>query len=375
MSRGQPVSVSLARMYRPGVGLAAGATLLALAAPAAAHPMPFSTLDLHVSTGRLEAVLTAHVFDLAHELKVSPPDTLLDPTEAERRAAILVRLLAPRIVVEADGHLLAPQWLPPEVLPDRQSWRLPLRFLTAGAPAVIAVQAELFPYDGNHQTFVNVYEKGRLVTQAIIGRAQPRLEHFAGSGAGHFAVARRFGAAGVQHILVGADHVLFLVGLLLLGGRLRQLVVLVSAFTIGHSVTLSLAALDIASPPARYIEPIIALSIVFVGADNLLARRGDRDLRPLIALVFGLVHGFGFAGVLRETGLPSHGLGWALFSFNVGVEVGQLLVVLVVATGLAALRSRSERAGDKVALAGSVVVAVAGAFWFIERVFFSGGTS
>ena len=112
---------------------------------------------------------------------------------------------------------------------------------------------------------------------------------------------------------------------------------------------------------------------MFVGADNLLARRGGRDLRPWIALAFGLVHGFGFAGVLRETGLPGSGLGWSLFSFNLGVEIGQLLVVVVVSSALAALRARSERAGRQLAVAGSVVVAAAGAFWFIERAFFPGG--
>ncbi len=360
-------------MRRVGAALAAGAAALVLAAPAAAHPMPFSTLDVHLHPDHIEAALTAHVFDLGHELGVAPPERLLDPAEARLRTYALTALLAPRFTLQADGKALAPRWSPPEVVADRQALRLPLRF-ERGAPAVLAVQADLFPYDRNHQTFVNVYEGDRLVTQAIVDRTHPRAEHFAGSGAGIAAVVRRFVAAGVHHILIGADHILFLVGLLLLGGSLRRLVLLVSAFTIGHSITLSLAALDLASPPASVVEPIIALSIVFVGADNLLARRGARDLRPLFALVFGLVHGFGFAGVLRETGLPARGLGWALFSFNLGVEIGQLLVVVVVATGLAALRSRSERAGQNLARAGSVVVAAAGVFWFIERVFF-GGTS
>jgi hydrogenase/urease accessory protein HupE len=233
----------------------------------------------------------------------------------------------------------------------------------------------LFPYDRNHQTFINLYQGDRLVTQAIVDAARPRFTYQLGGGGSVLKVVGRFAAAGVHHILIGWDHLLFLVGLLLLGGNLRQLVLVVSAFTIGHSVTLSLAALGVATPPARIIEPAIALSIVFVGADNLLARPGARDLRPMVALAFGLIHGFGFAGVLREIGLPSHGLGWALFSFNLGVEVGQLLVVLMVSWGLAVLRGRSERAGRGLALAGSVVVAAAGVFWFVERVFFSGGTS
>ena len=147
-----------------------------------------------------------------------------------------------------------------------------------------------------------------------------------------------------------------------------------TAFTIAHSITLSLAALDIVTPPARIIEPAIALSIVYVGADNLLVR-GGRDMRAWIAFAFGFIHGFGFAYVLREMGLPSRALGWSLFSFNIGVEIGQLLVVAVVASALAALRARSEAVGRQLAVAGSVVVIAAGAFWFIERVFFPGGLS
>jgi len=175
--------------------------------------------------------------------------------------------------------------------------------------------------------------------------------------------------AGIHHILIGPDHILFLIGLLLLGGGWKALLKIVTAFTIGHSITLSLAALGVVSPPARLIEPAIALSIVFVGADNLVRGRG-RDVRAWIALVFGLVHGFGFANVLREFGLPREALGWSLFSFNVGVEIGQLAIVLLVATLLEAVRRRSSLVGARVATAGSIVVIAAGSYWFVQRVFF-----
>jgi hydrogenase/urease accessory protein HupE len=175
--------------------------------------------------------------------------------------------------------------------------------------------------------------------------------------------------SGIHHIMIGPDHILFLVGLLLLGGSWVALVKIVTAFTVGHSITLSLAALNIVTPPERIIEPAIALSIVFVGADNLV-RGSGRDLRAWVALVFGLVHGFGFANVLREFGLPQQALGWSLFSFNLGVEIGQLAIVLVVATALALIRRRSDVMGQRVAWAGSVVVILAGTYWFVERVFF-----
>jgi hypothetical protein len=156
-----------------------------------------------------------------------------------------------------------------------------------------------------------------------------------------------------------------------MGGSVRRLLLVVTAFTVAHSITLSLAALDIFTPPARIIEPAIALSIVYVGFDNLLVKEG-RDVRAWIAFAFGFIHGFGFANVLKEMDLPQRALGWSLFSFNLGVEIGQMVVVLVVATALAALRARSEQAGRKVAFAGSILVILAGAFWFVQRVFFPG---
>jgi hypothetical protein len=155
----------------------------------------------------------------------------------------------------------------------------------------------------------------------------------------------------------------------LLGGTLRQLALVVTSFTVAHSITLSLAALNLVTPPARVIEPAIALSIVYVGFDNLLVR-GGRDMRAWIAFTFGFIHGFGFANVLREMDLPRRALGWSLFSFNIGVEIGQLIVVVAVATALTALRTRSELLGRRLAFAGSIVVIAAGAFWFIQRVFF-----
>ena len=100
---------------------------------------------------------------------------------------------------------------------------------------------------------------------------------------------------------------------------------------------------------------------------------GGRDVRVWIAFAFGFIHGFGFASVLREMGLPGRALGWSLFSFNLGVEIGQLLVVVTVASALLALRARSETASRRLAFAGSLAVILIGAFWFVQRVFFPGG--
>jgi hydrogenase/urease accessory protein HupE len=283
------------------------------------------------------------------------------------------QLVNDRLALTADGSAVTVgAWSAPEPLSERQSVRLEGRATLERPAGAIAVTTVMFPYDPQHQTFINVYEAEALTSQAILDKSRTRFEYFAGTRQGTLAVVRRFVPAGVHHILIGPDHLLFLVGLLLLGGSIRQLIAVVTAFTIAHSITLSLAALSIVTPPVRVIEPAIALSIIYVGADNLMVH-GGRDVRAWIAFAFGLIHGFGFANVLREMDLPSRALGWSLFSFNVGVEIGQLFIVLLVATALALVRRSNETIGTRVAYAGSLIVIAAGTYWFVQRVFFPAG--
>jgi hydrogenase/urease accessory protein HupE len=349
-------------------------TLLAIASPAVAHPVPFSFLDVQLQPSAVEVSLVTHIYDLGHDLKIAPVEQLLDTTLVEQREKAMQAMLAPRLELAADGRVLTPQWGPTEILRDRQSLRFHLRYPVASVPGTIALTTVMFPYDPMHQTFVNLYEGETLTSQMIVDAQHPHLDYFAGTRQGVFAVVRKFIPAGVHHILIGPDHLLFLVGLLLLGGSTRQLLVVVTSFTIAHSITLSLAALNIVTPPARLIEPAIALSIVYVGADNILAK-GGRDVRGWIAFTFGFIHGFGFASVLREMDLPRRALGWSLFSFNIGVEIGQLFIVVLVATAFTMLRARSEWSRRHLAFAGSIVVIAAGAYWFVQRVFFPGGLS
>jgi hydrogenase/urease accessory protein HupE len=348
-------------------------TALLVPRAAAAHPVPFTYLDLRITDNAIEGTLVAHIFDLGHDLNIGPAERLLDPVIAAQQASAIAKLFDGRLTMAADGVTLTPQWSSAQVVADRSSVKLALRYALTAAPGTVTITASMFPYDPQHQTFLNIYE-GSALTQAILDPGRTRFEYFAGTNRGAIAVARRFLPAGIVHILLGPDHLLFLVGLLLLGGTTRQLVVLVTSFTVAHSLTMSLAALNVVSAPARLIEPAIALSIVYVGADNLLIRDG-RDVRAMIACAFGLIHGFGYANVLREMDLPARALKWALISINAGVEIGQLLVVAVVATALAALRARDEAAGQRFAFAGSIVVMAAGAFWFVQRVFFPGGFS
>ena len=348
-----------------------GALFVACAAAVAAHPAPFSYLDVRLERDAVDVAIVVHVFDVAHDIAVEDSEQLLAPAALAAKADAVAALVRDRVQVSTDGIPLAGgTWSGPEPVPDRQSLRLRVRYPLGAAPGVLGIRTFMFPYDPVHQTFVNVYESDALTHQAILDKNRQELDYFPGTRQGMFAVMRRFVASGVHHILIGPDHLLFLVGLLLLGGTLRRLVVVVSAFTVAHSITLSLAALNLVTPPPWIVEPAIALSIVYVGADNLTVR-GGRDMRAWIAFAFGLIHGFGFANVLREMELPPRALGWSLFSFNLGVEIGQLFVVVIVAAALGAVRARNPRAATRLAYAGSVVVIAAGTFWFIERVFFS----
>jgi hydrogenase/urease accessory protein HupE len=341
-----------------------------LAAPVLAHPAPFSYLDLRLGQGQLEGALTVHVIDLAHDLNVTPEAALFDVTLAESKRDAILSLLRSRLLLSADGQPLEMELLRIEPLPDRQALALHMRFPTNASPGMLSLRCALFTYDPQHQTFLNVYEKDALTHQEIFNKDHTTFDYFTGSRQGTLAVVKTFIPAGVYHIFIGPDHILFIVGLLLMGGSLLRLLTIVTAFTIAHSITLTLAALDIANPPARLIEPAIALSIVYVGIDNLMVGKAGWDVRAWIAFFFGLVHGFGFASVLKEFGLPSQALGWSLFSFNVGVEIGQICIVVIVASLLAALRSRNQALGQQVATVGSVIVILAGSYWFIQRVFF-----
>jgi hydrogenase/urease accessory protein HupE len=186
-----------------------------------------------------------------------------------------------------------------------------------------------------------------------------------GSGAGSAASAWGFFKLGIEHILTGYDHLVFLFGLVLLRARLRELVGVVTAFTLAHSLTLAVAALGLFVPSPRLVEPAIALSIAYVGVENLLVKDGKHRWR--VAFPFGLLHGFGFAGTLREIHLPRAAIPGALVAFNVGVEAGQLFAMALVVPLVMLVRDQAwfEPRGVRVL---SAAVALAGCVWFVLRV-------
>jgi hypothetical protein len=177
-------------------------------------------------------------------------------------------------------------------------------------------------------------------------------------------VLARYTLSGIEHIFIGIDHIAFLIALLLWARSFVALVKIVTGFTLAHSVTLSLAALDVVTLPSALIEPAIALTIVYVAAENFFRHGIAGKWRG--AFLLGLVHGFGFASVLQDVGFPQGALGWALAAFNVGVEVGQIVIVALVFP-LLLLLDRLVTQRERVVYAGSAVIMGLGVFWLVER--------
>jgi hydrogenase/urease accessory protein HupE len=187
-------------------------------------------------------------------------------------------------------------------------------------------------------------------------------------------VIGRYTEAGIAHIFLGYDHIAFLAAVVLWARRLWPVVKVVTAFTIAHSITLSLAALDIVRIPSAIIEPAIAASIVYVAAENFFSRDFEKRWRDTFG--FGLIHGFGFASALQEFGLPRDALVSALASFNLGVEIGQIAIVSLVVPALLGMDRLLANGRGAEALANrpaaavygiSVVIIGLGSYWFLAR--------
>lgn len=214
-----------------------------------------------------------------------------------------------------------------------------------------------------HKNLAKIMLTGQPLVQAVFSAESPQ-QTFAGEKSlwDHL---YEFTVLGVEHIFLGYDHVMFLLALIVVGGRLLILVKVVTAFTVAHSITLCLAALEIVRLPSQWIEAGIALSIVYVAVENFWLKR--MEYRWIITFAFGLVHGFGFANVLRELGLPTRGLVASLFAFNAGVEIGQVAIVALVFPLIAWLSRQSYQ--RTVVLVVSAFIGFFGLGWFVERVF------
>lgn len=218
---------------------------------------------------------------------------------------------------------------------------------------------------------VRVQLLGAPQTTTLVRPSQPWLEVAAREGP--FAIAGAYLAHGVEHILLGYDHLLFVLALVLIVPNLRVLFWTITSFTLAHSITLALATLGVVHVPGPPVEATIALSILLLACEIERIRRGQTSLTQrwpwLVAFTFGLLHGFGFAGALSEIGLPPGDIPLALFAFNIGVELGQLAFIAVVLALRAAARRLPLPATVMRQLQPvlSFAIGTLAAFWLLER--------
>jgi hydrogenase/urease accessory protein HupE len=349
---------------------------LAWSGAAGAHVITFSHVQLRLEPGRTEARLRLPITAL---LQQTPPPLPAGTTDQALRAAPLPRELQASLAVLAQARLqLRSDGRPLPLIVDDVAPAGDEVAIAAHAPrasGALDLQANLFPDDPLHKVFVDVYRGPDLVGQYVLDRHDPGFT-LAAPERPVLEVIATFVREGVHHIFIGPDHILFVLALVLLGGRLWSQVKIITAFTVAHSVTLALATLGLVHPSSRVVESTIALSIVVVGLHDLRQlRRGagapaGPDPRAVLAFAFGLVHGFGFASALAEMDLPRAALAWSLAAFNIGVEIGQVTIVLLAAPLVMALRrwAPPRLARDVLSAAACVVVAVGG-YWLVQRAF------
>ncbi|MFO1464206.1 MAG: HupE/UreJ family protein [bacterium] len=235
------------------------------------------------------------------------------------------------------------------------------------SPGPVAIHYDLFYGDPSHRHLMKLKAFGR--TYSFTFSPAQRDAQFGEGGLGE--TIRNFLQLGLEHILIGFDHILFVLALIFGAKRFRDLLWLVTSFTLAHSLSLALATLGIVSLPPTVVEPAIAASIVFLAVMDLLAS-GPRTPRGMLLLTFGfgLIHGLGFSYVLQEANLQAGNLAVPLVFFNLGVEIGQLLIVALgypLTLGLARLLRQNYRYLKRASLA---LIAATGLYWLVERLFF-----
>lgn len=347
-----------------------------------AHDAGLSSADLRFETNRLNAVVTLSLIDLTRALADLETRAPLDAnhdgkiTEEEMAAGLeRVRTWAAEVLkVKFDGQLVTPD-KPQLVIDGTNNCHIQLSFY-ATRPGHLAVEARLFNHlPARHQQFLTVVDlngqalgKKMLTPQsascefdltASQDTDKPQLASFSG-----------FLLLGMEHILTGYDHLLFLLALLLVCRGFNSAIQIITCFTIAHSITLAAATFNVVQMSSRVVEPMIAASIVYVGVENLARPEGPKG-RWLLTFAFGLVHGLGFASVLRDLGIAAGKTGVAvpLVAFNVGVELGQIAVAAVLLPLIWKLRDRPVFLKRGVPVC-SALVALAGSYWFVQRIWF-----
>jgi hydrogenase/urease accessory protein HupE len=349
------------------LALLVGCLLLTLAGRAHAHAVGLSRGDYRVAGRTVRVTLVFSDSELATALDGVDvnEDGRISPSEVRAARDSIERALAEGVTVRADGVVCAPGLEHAEATED-DAVRVTGSFECDHAPRILGIDCRFIDlFSSSHRHVATVSASGHETSYVLV-RAKERVELDVG---GAVTTGVPFGAmvwTGVTHIWTGYDHLAFLFGLLLAGGRARSLVGVISAFTLAHSITLGLSALGAVSVPPSIVEPAIAISVAYVGVENLFSP--DPAKRWRITFPFGLVHGFGFAGALQSLDLPRAKIPAALVAFNLGVELGQLAVLAIVLPLVVwARRLPAFRAWGVPIL--SCAIAVAGCVWCVRAAY------
>lgn len=360
-------------MLRVGRTLSLALCLVLLPARwAAAHALNTSYLTLELDPGEVRAVIRVHLDDV---LRAFPADANHDGRLTTDEVPGAVGLLQPffqehtQLALDGRETPLAREALRSHPVVEDASGQefLELRYgwPRSQPPAQVRVRIEWFEPFGQDHTVLMQLTHGTERQQVVLSIGEPESLFALNIPRSRWQQAADFLRLGIKHIFFGFDHLCFLAALIIVGGRLRDLVTTVTSFTLAHSATLILATLGIITPPSRLIESLIAVSIIYVAVENLLVPRPGH--RWALTFGFGLVHGFGFAGVLREAGLPQQGLISSLLAFNVGVEVGQVTVVAALWPVVSWVNRHPHRRA--LVIGWSALVLLCGLGWFLDRVF------
>ena len=378
--------------WRTGWHIAALLAGLWAAPPALAHKSSDAYLTLRVDGQRIEQRFDIVLRDIDRELLLDTNDDgQLQWAEVRAHGAQIRQLAAAGLQISADGQPCTVQRQPEMQIDEHSDGSyavLVQHLLCAAAPARLQLHYSLFAHtDASHRGLVRVLQgpprdapdEAAVHTAVLVPGAPPQVLELQGSGgAGRSFI--EFVAQGVHHILIGTDHLLFLLALLLPAAMVRgpqgwhaapalrpvllDVLRVVTAFTVAHSITLGLAVADLLDPPSRWVESIIAASVLLAALNNLRPVVGRQ--RWVITFGFGLVHGFGFAGALKGLGLGAGSLLPPLLGFNVGVELGQLAIVAAFVPLAWVLRATPVY--RRAALTGgSVGIALLATVWLAER--------
>ncbi len=340
-----------------------------------AHDPGLSSLAIRQRSDGVEATLTLAVKDAVQLAELDDNhDGSVTQAEFARTRSELETAVAARLVVAADGSLPKVQSIRSN-LDEKNNVEIHLNFGPISFSR-LEIQSKLVAsLAPGHRQYLRVQDSaGATVFEGLLnGTADRATAEFAVANTAATAgeAVSSFGnflILGVKHILTGYDHLLFLFGLLVVVRGLLSSLSIITSFTIAHSITLAAATFNLAQIPSRIVEPLIAASIVFVGVENLL-RSGVPKARQSVTFGFGLIHGFGFASVLREMGIGAGtgGVALPLLSFNVGVELGQVMVATVALPIIWKLRANPVFMVRWVPACSAMVV-LFGSFWFVERV-------